>query len=186
MRMFVAAALVACCLSSPALGQDEAAALSDAEWKEWMPDASTLSMPVLDFDASENDTDNFHKYYYFYRPEIGFEAALADLRTCDELARGLSRGTYASIASASGGMLGGMLADAVHGSAEARRKRRVNMRRCMFYKGYQRHGISKVLWEEFNFEEGNANIEESDRQNMLAQQALVASGSKPSSKELGL
>ena len=60
------------------------------------------------------------------------------------------------------------------------------MRRCMGYKGYERYGLNKDLWQEFNFEEGFSGEEESKRQAMLAQQAKVASGPKPEAKELGL
>ena len=85
-----------------------------------------------------------------------------------------------------GGAIGSALADAIYGSAEERRKRRVNMRRCMNFKGYARYGLSKDLWNEFNFEEGNRTVPEQERQGMLAQQAKVASGPKPAGGELGL
>ena len=67
-----------------------------------------------------------------------------------------------------------------------RRMRRVNMRSCMYYKGYQRHGLKKDLWEEFHFEEGLSDMPESRRFGFLKRQALVASSAKPEGKELGL
>ena len=75
---------------------------------------------------------------------------------------------------------------AIFGSAEKRRLRRVNMRRCMGYRGYDRFGLEKDLWQEFNFEEGFSAEGEDKRQAMLAQQAKVASGPRPAGKELGL
>jgi len=60
------------------------------------------------------------------------------------------------------------------------------MRRCMGYKGYARYGLQKDLWQEFHFEEGFSSEEESKRQAMLAQQAKVASGTKPATGELGI
>ncbi len=60
------------------------------------------------------------------------------------------------------------------------------MRRCMNYKGYDRFGLDKQLWEDFNFEEGNRQVAEADRQQMLARQALVASAARPLTAALGL
>ena len=85
-----------------------------------------------------------------------------------------------------GGAIGGALAQAIYGSAEKRNKRRVNMRRCMHFKGYARHGISKDLWEAFNFEEGLSGVEEQDRQKMLAAQVLVASSTLSGNEDIGL
>lgn len=62
----------------------------------------------------------------------------------------------------------------------------MNMRRCMGYKGYARFGLQKDLWQKFNFEEGLSKKSGETRQIMLAQQAKVASGERPTAKELGL
>jgi hypothetical protein len=56
----------------------------------------------------------------------------------------------------------------------------------MHYKGYQRFGLEKGLWQKFNFEEGYASIAEADRQRMLAQQARVASTVGLNQKDQGL
>lgn len=200
MRAFVAAALAACCLSSPALAQDEAAPLSDLEWMKWVPEAATISMPDLMFEETDNTVKNYHKYYYFTRSDTSFEEALDDLRDCDGHARGLWRGSYypsnaqstsnmmqyGAVAGAAGGLIAGAMMDAIVGSGIERAKRRINMRRCMFYKDYQRHGIAKEQWQTFNFEEGLNDVDESDRQNMLAIQARVASSPNSAIKELGL
>lgn len=194
--LFVAAG--ALCLATPAFAQEEAEKpKTDAEWMAWVPDPATIAKPDLTFAEDQEDLDNYEKYYYFHRPETGFETALADLRECDANARGLVRGDftpdptaamvqYGVLAGAAGGLVVGLLADAILGPAELRRKRRVNMRRCMFYMGYSRYGLDKDVWETFNFEEGSSSVAEADRQRMLAQQALVASGSRPEAKELGL
>ena len=121
-------------------------------------------------------------------------AALADLRECDGYARGLSSpygyvDTPAAynygLAGAAGGLIGNLLVSAVFGSAELRKARRANMRRCMNYKGYERYGLPKDTWQEFNFEEGLRKVDEKDRQQMLAQQAKAASGPTPTGKALG-
>ena len=59
------------------------------------------------------------------------------------------------------------------------------MRNCMGWKGYQRYGLSKDLWDNFHFEEGNGRKKEEVRLVALTQQAMVASGPKPATKELG-
>jgi hypothetical protein len=157
-------------------------------------------MPELAFVEDQNDRDNYEKYYYFNRPETDFPTALADLRECDAHARGLYRGNffpnagqtnaaamqYGALAGAAGGLIAGIMMDAIMGPAQLRGKRRINMRRCMGFKGYARYGLDKDLWEAFNFEEGVGEVPEAERQLMLAGQARVASGPRPSTQELGL
>lgn len=149
-------------------------------------------MPSLTYVEDQDDRNNYEKYYYFHRPQVEFATALADIRHCDELARGLYRGNWYNNAASYavgglvGGLIGGAIADAIHGSQQIRTNRRINMRRCMSYKGYQRYGLDKEVWEAFNFEEGNSEVPENERQVMLAQQALVASSTTPQSEELGL
>jgi hypothetical protein len=53
------------------------------------------------------------------------------------------------------------------------------MRNCMGFKGYARYGLSKALWETFNFEEGHGREGEATRNAALLKQARVASGEKP-------
>jgi hypothetical protein len=161
----------------------------------FVPDPATVKMPKLAFASSPEIEADFDKYYYFHRDGTSFPEALADLRDCDGFASGLSSGyTYQAVpypytytmAGAAGGVIGNAMVAAIFGSAEKRRIRRVNMRRCMNFKGYDRYGIEKGLWQEFNFEEGFSGEEEEVRQAKLAQQALVASGAKPVAKALGL
>lgn len=160
-----------------------------------VPDPATVPMPKLDFVSTPLIEADFDKYYFFNRAGTSFEEALADLRDCDGFARGLSSGykyqeapypyTY-TMAGAAGGVIANVMIAAIFGSAEKRRLRRVNMRRCMGYRGYARFGLEKDLWQEFNFEEGFSGEGEDKRQAMLAQQAKVASGPRPAGKELGL
>ncbi len=160
-----------------------------------VPDPATVAMPKLDFVSNPLIEADFDKYYFFNRANTSFEEALADLRDCDGFARGLSSGykyqeapypyTY-TMAGAAGGVIANVMIAAIFGSAEKRRLRRVNMRRCMGYRGYARFGLEKDLWQEFNFEEGFSGEGEDKRQAMLAQQAKVASGPRPAGQELGL
>lgn len=198
MKKRIAAGLVvmATLALSPAAAEDTGTAATDKiDPMKFVPDPAAVTMPKLEFVPTAADEGTFDKYYYFNRADTGFEAALADLRDCDGYASGLSSGyqnqatpyPYAgTMAGAAGGVIGNLMVAAIFGSAEKRRLRRVNMRRCMGYKGYARFGLSKDLWQEFNFEEGFSGEAEDKRQAMLARQAKVASGPRPASKELGL
>ncbi len=161
-----------------------------------IPDPAKVVRPELAFKATPEIEATYAKYFYFHRADASFTDALADIRECDGFARGLSMGRdynvavpypYAgTLAGGIGGAIGSALAVAIFGSAELRKQRRVNMRRCMHYKGYQRYGLEKERWQAFNFEEGLSSVKEVDRQRMLAQQALVASSPIPAQKDLGL
>lgn len=160
-----------------------------------IPDPAAVTIPDLAFAETPEIAATYDKYYYFHRPDTGFAEALADIRECDGFARGLSSGMtsadvpypYAgTMAGALGGAIGNAFAAAVFGSAEKRKLRRVNMRRCMHYKGYERYGLDKDIWQRFNFEEGLSRVGEDERQAKLAQQAKVASGPSPQQKGLGL
>ena len=201
MRWGWAVAVVTFVAAVPIAAQDDggksssAAPMNDEEWRNWAPASAEIEMPELAFEESAETIKNYEKYYYFNRPDTSFEEALSDLRQCDGFSRGLYGGDYYPNASMTamyglggviGGAIGGAIANAIYGSAEERRKRRVNMRRCMFFKGYERYGLSKELRVKFNFEEGNSDVPEKERQQMLAQQAKVAAGSKPQAEGLGL
>ena len=152
-------------------------------------------MPKLAFTGDGSEASDFDKYYVFHRDGTDFATAYADLSECDGYARGLQSGvayqqapypyTY-TMAGAVGGAIGNALAMAIFGSAEKRRLRRVNMRTCMHFKGYERYGLAKSVWEPFNFEEGLSGVDADKRQRYLKQQALVASAGRLQGKALGL
>lgn len=156
-----------------------------------------VQMPELAFDASKVKEDDFEKYFYFHRPDTSFDVAYADITECDALTSGLSyyggansssvagaMAQYGVLGGALGGAIGSVIGDAIFGSSERRKQRRVNMRNCMFYKGYDRYGLEKDLWQEFNFEEGNSAEEAERRAKKIMMQARVASGPKPEQKAL--
>lgn len=190
------AAILALAASTPASaqqgwGRKQSSAELDDAWRKSLPDPATIQMPKLEFDPTAEDEKDYDKYYYFHRPSTGFAEALADLRDCDGLSRGLRSSAGSNMALYTqgglvGGLVGNLLAAAIFGSSEKRRVRRINMRRCMNYKGYARYGLRKTLWDPFNFEEGFSGLDEPKRQGFLFQQAKVASGTAPSAKELGL
>jgi len=160
-----------------------------------VPDPASVVMPELAFTATPEIEAVYDKYYYFHRADTNFTAALADIRECDAFARGLTTGIgytstpypYAgTMAGALGGAIANVMVMMIFGSAEKRKLRRTNMRRCMHYKGYERYGLKRDLWEKFNFEEGLSSVKEVDRQRYLAQQAKVASTLGLAQKDLGL
>lgn len=157
-------------------------------------DPATIPMPVLAFTPDPKWEKDFDKYYYFNRADTSFAEALADLRQCDGLSRGLASPFGNSDVpypynSTAPGLIGGAIANvmiaAIVGSAQLRAMRRVNMRRCMFHKGYDRFGLPKDMWQTFNFEEGFGGLPEEERQAFLKQQARVASGPRPATAALG-
>jgi hypothetical protein len=158
-------------------------------------DAESVPMPALAFTPTPTDAENFDKYFFFHRASTDFETAFADIADCDGYASGLSSGVgvatvpypYAgTVAGAVGGAIGNAMAQAIFGSAEKRRVRRLNMRRCMHFKGYGRYGLSKDVWERFNFEEGLSGVDPKSRLKMLKQQARVAAQAQPKQEPLGL
>jgi hypothetical protein len=157
-------------------------------------DIAAVAMPALEFTETPDDAANYEKYFYFHRAATSFAEAYADITECDALASGISAyvgsaepypgyyGTQYGIGGVIGGVVGAALADAIHGSALRRKIRRINMRNCMSFKGYQRYGLAKPLWETFNFEEGNGRKRDDVREAALLKQARVASGPVPASR----
>lgn len=158
---------------------------------------SAVAMPELAFDVSTVEPDDFEKYFYFHRADTSFDQAYGDIVECDALSSGISyyggvdSGTmaanmvqYGVLAGAVGGAIGSLMADAIFGSAERRKQRRINMRNCMFYKGYDRYGLEKDLWQSFNFEEGLSKTDPEEREVKLLVQARVASGPQPQQERL--
>jgi hypothetical protein len=202
MRRFVAASAAFCCAAlaagplaalqaeTPAPATPEVVAAAAPPTEE-LPDPATLKMPDLAFAPTPEIVADYDKYFYFHRESTGFLDAYNDVKECDALASGISYygGNSAAMAGATvqygvlaaglGTAIGSVVADAIFGSAERRKMRRVNMRNCMGFKGYQRYPLTHDLWEKFNFEEGMGRKQETVRQDALVLQALVASGPKP-------
>lgn len=158
-------------------------------------DPATIEMPVLAFEASPADVENYWKYFYFHKANVSFDTALEDLIECDQLASGISYRTayqptpypyMGTVGGIVGGAIGNVMADAIFGSAERRNQRRINLRKCMGFKGYARHGLTKKLWDDFHFEEGNNKLTGEERVPYLIKQAKVASGPAPTTEALAL
>lgn len=158
---------------------------------------AAIALPDLSFDAAKVEPGDFEKYFIFNRPDTSFAEAYSDVVECDALAsgisiyRGVDAGTVASnmaqyglLAGAVGGAIAGMMMDAIFGSAARRQARRVNIRNCMYFKGYDRYGLEKELWQTFNFEEGLSKTDPAERAQKLLVQARVASGPAPKLEKL--
>ena len=186
-------------LAVPLAGSLQAQAVESGRITGQFSDAqiAAVRMPALAFDETAEDVENYEIYCSLHRPETGFDEAYSDIVECDALSSGVSiyRGADdAAIASAAiqygvgpamiGGAIASVLIDAVVGSAERRKARRLNMRTCMYYKGYDRYGLRKDLWQEFNFDEGNGREDEDDRSRALLMQARVASSPRPQQEVL--
>jgi hypothetical protein len=210
-RFALAAILAAAVVGVPAAAQKQAHGVADvapapaptpapapAQPASLIPSPEGLTMPKLDFTPTPEAEAGFDKYFYFHRENTTYAEAYADIHECDALASGSSiylGGDSGAMAGATaqyglggaiGGAIGSAAADAIFGSAARRAQRRENLRNCMGFKQYQRFGLSRDLWTEFNFEEGLGRKKEDRRNDALSLQALVASGPKPVTKELGL
>jgi hypothetical protein len=155
-------------------------------------EVEAVEMPNLAYTPDPLVAADFDKYFFFHREGTDFSQAYADITECDSLASGINfymgadsgaiagaMANYGVLAGGIGGAIGGLMADAIFGSAERRRIKRINVRNCMYYKGYDRYGLEKDLWQAFHFEEGLSRENAKDREAALLKQARVASGSKP-------
>ena len=160
-------------------------------------EVAAIAMPAIAFEPTPEDVSVFDKYFFFHRPETSFDEAYADVVECDALSSGISiymgadsaamasaMTQYGAAAGAAGGMIASIAMDLVFGSAARRAAKRTNMRNCMYFKGYDRYGLAKDLWRDFNFEEGNGREAFDVRERDLRMQARVASGPAPSAEVL--
>ncbi len=155
---------------------------------------AAIAQPDIAFEETPDTIKTYEKYFYFHRDDTKFDQAFHDISECDALSRGINfynqvdtgaaMAQHGLLAGAVGGAIGSLMADAIFGSAERRKIRRVNMRRCMGFKGYNRYGMEKEKWQDFHFEEGHGSVKGEKRRNYLLMQAKVASGPKPQQEVL--
>ncbi|HEY0595376.1 hypothetical protein [Sphingopyxis sp.] len=159
-------------------------------------EVAAVAVPDTAFEATPADVETYDKYFYFHRDSTDFDTAYNDISECDAVSSGINFygggdsymtnyyiGQY-GLAGAAGGVIGSAVADAIFGSAERRRIRRINMRNCMGFKGYDRYGMEKERWQAFHFEEGFGRVKDEKRTGYLMKQARVASGPKPGAEVL--
>ena len=181
----------------PAVAQAQAIKSEPAMKIFTAAEIEAVAMPELAYTPDPTIAADFDKYFFFHRDGTDFSTAYADITECDSLASGINfymgdtssamagaMANYGVLAGGIGGAIGGLMADAIFGSAERRRIKRVNLRNCMYYKGYDRYGLEKDLWQAFHFEEGLSRENAKDREAALLKQARVASGPKPQAEVL--
>lgn len=192
------AAMLAACLTLAAASAAQAQAIKPpAPMRAFSAaEISAVDMPDTMFEATPADIETFDKYFYFHRDGTDFDTAYNDISECDAVSSGASYYsggdsymanyfvTQYGLAGAAGGAIAYALVDAIAGSAERRRIRRINMRNCMGFKGYDRYGMEKERWQAFHFEEGFDRVNDSKRDTYLMKQARVASGPKPKGEVL--
>lgn len=182
--------LPALLLPLPAVAQAEAITSGPPMRTFTEAEIEAVAMPDLAYEPNPKIEADFEKYFFFHREDTSFDQAFADISECDALAHGITKygsdwpPTVSQRTMDYGPVLGSMSAltnpiDAIFGSGERRWIRRYNIRKCMFFKGYDRYGLEKTLWQAFHFEEGLGRKNEQVRLVALLKQARVASGPKP-------
>lgn len=164
------------------------------EMRHFAPEEiAAVEMPDLAFTETPEMAEDYDKYFYFHRDGTDFDTAFADISECDALASGIRffaspepyMTSYQAVSqyglgpALMGNAVATLVVDAIAGSSERRRIRRINLRNCMGFKGYSRYGMERERWQSFNFEEGHVRVEGGKRLAFLMQQARVASGPKP-------
>lgn len=154
---------------------------------------SNIPMPVVEFTATEEDIKDFDKNYYFHREGVDFDTAFADIKECDDLAVGVTRygGTVyygSTLAGGIGAVIGTAIVQGIFGSAERKKTKRISMRNCMAFKGYNRYGLSKDLMKGFDYmdkykkDKSITLLEATEDEAILYSSARVASGPTPKSE----
>ncbi len=194
---FVSVAIAATCFSMTATGAGAQAIKPPAPMQHFTAEeVAAVAVPDTAFEATPADIETYDKYFYFHRDGTDFDTAYNDISECDAVSSGINfyaggdsymssyYATQYGMAGAVGGAIGSAMADAIFGSAERRRIRRINMRNCMGFKGYDRYGMEKERWQAFHFEEGFGRVQDEKRTGYLMKQARVASGPKPKAEVL--
>ena len=177
-------------LPFPAVGQAQATMPEPSIRTFTQAEIAAVEMPDLAYEPDPEIEADFEKYFFFHREDTSFDQAFADITECDALAHGMNNFNLGYITPSSeniadlGPVLGTYFSvfspiDAIFGSGKRREIRRYNIRTCMFYKGYDRYGLEKKLWQAFHFEEGFSRENARDRYAALLKQARVASRPKP-------
>ena len=158
------------------------------------PTPEGLDMPDLAFTETAEIIDGYDKFFYFHRGNTSFAEAYNDIRECEGLANGsniymgnLDYSNSAMMAGGlpglAGGIIGGLLVDAIFGAAQRRKEKRIKIRNCMGFKDYQRYGLPKDLWKKLNAKPKKGDPKQTPDYS-LRLRALIASGPVPAQKVL--
>lgn len=126
------------------------------------PDPSMIVLPNLVFQPTQRDVSHYDEYFYFYKENVSYSRALADLEDCNSYSRVLSpmhrepefvplggeanppttqiSAGFALMYGPIGLGIAAIAMDDIQAAME-----RANLRRCMGFKGYQRYGTSRFI-----------------------------------------
>lgn len=172
----LAAALAASILAVPVTAQ------------EALPDPATVSVPDLASSADPKVQKDGYKFFFFHNPSVSFAEAYADISECRSFLAGgglaglpafrpwvepVKRKQQVNYASPYG-LVGAAMAAIIVPKIE-RGQRNNKLRRCMEPRGYARYPVAEADWDRLN---------EGDPATLIAMQAKLASGPKPSVAEV--
>ncbi|HKY18346.1 MAG TPA: hypothetical protein VJL82_05380 [Rhizomicrobium sp.] len=153
------------------------------------PDPTTVTIPDLSFKPSKRDAGRYDEYFYFHKSGVSYEKAFTDLQECAAYSQVfqfmLSPPHFVPLGSEpykadqsqhydNAFLQFGLIGVGILGFAMdilASYDERVNTRRCMGYKHYQRYGTSRAIWRQID--KGNVASQK------IARLALIASGPVP-------
>lgn len=153
-----------------------------------LPDPATISVPDLASSTDPKVQKEGYKFFFFHNPSISFADAYADIAECRSF---LARDGLATLPSfrpwvepvkrktkiygaSPYGLVGAAMASIIVPKLE-RGQRNNKLRRCMTPRGYARYAIAEADWDRLN---------EGDEPAIIAMQAKLASGPKPSTAEV--
>lgn len=169
-------------------------ALATAQDDKDADDVLTWTAENLVFEASEEHTEEFHKYHFFHKPGVSYDQALEDFGECSVFRKGPigKEGevfnitpNFVSLSETqsykpyvynpnSGGVVGAVIGEIV-GAPLVQKAKAQRLRICMEFKGYDRYGLSKKLWKTI------MKVEDAD---FVKINAHIASGPKPKTEKL--
>ncbi len=156
------------------------------------PDPASVTIPDMTFKAGVANVRHFDDYFYFYKPDVSYERAFADIDQCriqsqmaqlvvpmprfiplggEPLAKP-ERNIWAPFPMY--GLVGMVIANAIIASAEDDLAIETS-RKCMAYKGYHRYGTSRAIFKQID---SGTDVEK------LARRARIASGPPPQTEAL--
>jgi hypothetical protein len=127
-----------------------------------IPPADVPSL-VAAYRPAPDDVGQFQKYFYFQKTGVSAESANADINECRGYASDLifnpilpthlpPKKMAETFNTHQYGLVGDVMVSAIQPSI-IRAIAAANMRKCMGFKGYSRHGLSKSLWAALNPED---------------------------------
>jgi hypothetical protein len=156
------------------------------------PDPKGITVPDLASAPAQRERGDYDEYFYFYKAGVTYDAAFFDLDECrmyalstpllvapptfvplggDALVQSRAR---SGAAMTQYGVIGAIISSILIAGAEEENIR-ANTRRCMAYKGYERYGTRRAIWQQ---------IDAGTDAEKTARMALIASGPHPNAEAI--